>query len=81
MNDDMPGIPENLVRRTAWPESVSRAVVTPLQLSVVYASDSPDQLDAQYGGHVKGYTYAREGHPNADVLARKIDALEGAEGG
>lgn len=77
----MTDIPENLVRRTPWPDSVSRAVVTPIQPSVVYASDSPDQLDAQYGGEVKGYTYAREGHPNAEVLARKIDALEGAEGG
>jgi len=74
-------IPDNLVRRTPWPESVSRAVGTPLQPSVVYASDSPDQLDAQYAGAVKGYTYAREGHPNAEVLAAKIDALEGAEGG
>ncbi|MCK4712967.1 MAG: aminotransferase class I/II-fold pyridoxal phosphate-dependent enzyme, partial [Marinosulfonomonas sp.] len=25
--------------------------------------------------------YAREGHPNADVLARKIDGIEGATGG
>lgn len=78
MTDEMP---ESLVRRTAWPEGVSRPVVTPLQPSVVYASESPDQLDAQYGGAAAGYTYAREGHPNADVLARKIDALEGAEGG
>ncbi|MFN3823861.1 MAG: trans-sulfuration enzyme family protein [Pseudorhodobacter sp.] len=77
----MPDIPENLVRRTPWPASVSRAVGTPLQPSVVYASESPDQLDAQYAGMVAGYTYAREGHPNADVLATKIDALEGAEGG
>jgi cystathionine beta-lyase/cystathionine gamma-synthase len=74
-------IPDSLVRRTPWPDSVSRAVGTPLQPSVVYASDSPDQLDAQYAGAVKGYTYAREGHPNADVLAAKIDALEGATGG
>ena len=74
-------IPPNLVRRTAFPASVSRAVVTPLQPSVVYASESPDQLDRQYQGEVKGYTYAREGHPNAEVLAAKIDALEGAEGG
>ncbi|MCB2111169.1 MAG: PLP-dependent transferase [Defluviimonas sp.] len=69
-------IPENLVRRSAWPDSVSRAVVTPLQPSVVYASECPDQLDAQYEGRVSGYTYAREGHPNATVLAGKIDALE-----
>ncbi len=78
MTDD---IPPNLVRRTPWPASVSRAVGTPLQPSVVYASESPDQLDSQYQGVVKGYTYAREGHPNAEVLAAKIDALEGATGG
>ncbi|MDJ0826755.1 MAG: aminotransferase class V-fold PLP-dependent enzyme [Rhodobacter sp.] len=69
------------VRRTPWPDSSSRAVVTPLQPSVVYASESPDALDAQYEGGSPGYTYAREGHPNADVLATKIDALEEAEGG
>ncbi len=69
------------VRRTPWPESASRPVVTPLQPSVVYAAASPDALDAQYEGRAEGYAYAREGHPNADVLARKIDAMEGAEGG
>lgn len=73
--------PKTIVRRTLWPESVSRAVGTPIQPSVVYASESPDALDAQYEGRTQGYTYAREGHPNADVLASKIDGLEGAEGG
>lgn len=67
----------SMVRRMAFPQSSSRAVVTPLQPSVVYASDTPDALDAQYLGGAQGYTYAREGHPNADVLARKIDQLEG----
>ena len=38
-------------------------------------------LDQQYEGELQGYTYAREGHPNADVLAQHIDALEGVEGG
>ena len=71
----------NLVRRTAFPSSVSRAVVTPLQPSVVYSSPSPDALDDQYEGRAKGYTYGREGHPNADVLAGMIDQLEGGEGG
>jgi len=77
----MTDIPETLVRRMPFPASASRAVGTPIQPSVVYASDDPDMLDAQYGGGVTGYTYAREGHPNADSLARRIDALEGAEGG
>ena len=72
---------ESLVRRMGWPESVSRAVGTPIQPSVVYASPDPDTLDAQYEGRAQGYTYAREGHPNADVLARKIDQMEGATGG
>jgi cystathionine gamma-synthase len=71
----------SLIRRTPWPQSASRPVVTPLQPSVVYASPDPDTLDAQYEGRNPGYTYAREGHPNADVLAQKIDLLEGAEHG
>jgi len=71
----------SLIRRTPWPESASRPVGTPLQPSVVYSSDSPDRLDDQYEGRVSGYTYAREGHPNATVLAQKIDSMEGVEGG
>ncbi len=67
--------------RAKWPESASRPVVTPLVPSVVYSAESPDALDAQYEGLVQGYAYAREGHPNADVLARGIDRLEGADGG
>ncbi len=74
MNDDP-------VKRPAWPKSASRPVVTPLSPSVVYASPSPDVLDAQYDGSNPGYTYSREGHPNAEVLAAKLDGLEGAEGG
>ena len=69
------------IRRLPWPEGASRPLATPIQPSVVYTSESPDALDAIYGGQTPGYTYAREGHPNADVLARRIDAIEGAEGG
>ena len=68
-------------RLNLWPESASRPVGSPIQPSVVYASPDPDTLDAQYEGRVHGYTYAREGHPNASVLAQRIDALEGASGG
>ena len=73
--------PVNLVRGVAFPSSTSRPVVTALQPSVVYASLNPDALDDQYEGRASGYTYAREGHPNADVLAQKIDMLEGVTGG
>jgi cystathionine gamma-synthase len=72
---------DSLIRRTPWPVSASRPLGSPIQPSVVYASPDPDTLDAQYSGTTPGYTYAREGHPNADVLARKIDMLEGATGG
>ncbi|AUC55534.1 cystathionine gamma-synthase [Sagittula sp. P11] len=70
-----------LQRPVTVPQSLSTPVITPLMPSVVYASTTPDELDSQYEGRAQGYTYAREGHPNADVLARRIDALEGCEGG
>jgi cystathionine gamma-synthase len=78
---ERPNRPSTLVRRTMLREGVSRPVVTPIQPSVVYASPSIATLHAQYEGRTQGYTYAREGHPNADLLARKIDMLEQAQGG
>jgi len=71
----------SIVRRSRMPENSFRPVVTPVMPSVVYAAGSPDALDDMYEGRAPGYAYAREGHPNADVLASKIDWLEGAEGG
>ncbi|MDX2482096.1 MAG: aminotransferase class I/II-fold pyridoxal phosphate-dependent enzyme [Pseudodonghicola sp.] len=71
----------SLVRPYPLPASASTPVVTPLSPSVVYASDTPDALDDQYEGRVHGYTYSREGHPNADVVAQRLDAMEGTEGG
>ncbi|MEL7127316.1 MAG: aminotransferase class V-fold PLP-dependent enzyme, partial [Pseudomonadota bacterium] len=67
-----------LVRPFGLPDSASRPVVTPLSPAVVYASDTPDMLDAQYEGDLSGYTYSREGHPNADVVGARVDALENA---
>lgn len=81
MSERRNDIPKTLVRRMPLVEGVSRPVVTPIQPSVVYASPSPDVLDQQYSGEAKGFTYAREGHPNAELLAQKIDMLEGVEGG
>ena len=71
----------SLMRPLALPDSVSSPVVTPLSPSVVYASRSPDELDEQYDRDLSGYTYAREGHPNADVLAGLLDRMESAQGG
>ncbi len=71
--------PRSIVRRQVPPLSVSRPVVTPLSPSVVYASEDPNQLDDQYEGRAAGYTYAREGHPNAALLGEKIDWLEGMD--
>ena len=73
--------PRTLMRPIRLPDSASWPVVSPLMPSVVYASDTPDALDAQYGGQVEGFTYAREGHPNASLVAQQIDALENASGG
>ncbi len=59
--------------------SSSRPLVPPLDLSVVYCPSSLDHVDALYEGTATGPIYAREGHPNADQLARKIAELEGAQ--
>ncbi len=72
---------DDIARRPAYSEGQARALNTPLQPSVVYRADSPDALNAMYDGAAHGYTYSREGHANASVLASKIDALEGVSGG
>ena len=71
----------SLIRPLPLPGGASHPVVTPLSPSVVYASETPDALDAHYDGQSFGYTYAREGHPNADVISAAIDAMEGGKGG
>ena len=69
---------DSIVRRSPLPDSVSQPLANPLQPSVAYSSTDPDQLDAQYEGHLEGFTYAREGHPNASALAATLGWLEGA---
>lgn len=71
-----------LPSRAPMPETgASRALGSPMQPSVVYTTSDPDSLDAIYEGQASGYSYAREGHPNADRLASMIDGLEGGQGG
>lgn len=69
--------PRSLVRRQRAPVSISRPVSSPLHTSVVYRSTDADELDAQYEGRESGYTYSREGHPNATIVGEKVDWLEG----
>ncbi|SFD98884.1 trans-sulfuration enzyme family protein [Roseivivax sediminis] len=80
-DEKAPLVKSSLLRPAGPHKGASQPVVTPIMPSVVYASETPDALDAQYEGRAEGHTYAREGHPNADVLARRIDALEGVSGG
>lgn len=51
----------------------------PIALSSVYRIENLAQVDALYEGSARGFVYARDGHPNASMLAQKLAALEGAE--
>lgn len=51
----------------------------PIYLSSVYRCASPEEADRLLSGGDGGYVYARDGHPNADMLAEKCRELHGAE--
>lgn len=75
----MPDAPRpTLPRRAAPPATQARPVASPIWPSVVWSVADGDALDAQYEGRAPGFAYAREGHPNAAMLAAQIDALENA---
>jgi len=71
----------NPLRGQDWPDGMTVPLGAALQPAVAYTAADPDALDALYAGQVTGFSYAREGHPNATLLARRIDALEGVAGG
>jgi len=52
-------------------------LVPPIYPSAVYALPDLDALDAVSDGTQPGYIYARDAHPNADILAADLAALEG----
>lgn len=45
----------------------------------MFTARDADHMNDVYEGREQGFTYAREGSPNGDLLAAKIAALEGAE--
>jgi cystathionine beta-lyase/cystathionine gamma-synthase len=51
----------------------------PIYLASVYQCDSPAQADALLGGEQQGYVYARNAHPNADMLAERCRQLHAAD--
>jgi cystathionine gamma-synthase len=76
--------PENqkqrsVVRRTPFPKSATAPLVPPIYPSAVYIASDADQMNRVYEGQEPGFTYAREGNPNAEQLASKIAQLEGAD--
>jgi len=71
--DDLCPKPEHLSIGPTRPHS------PPIYLSSVWECDDPAQADAMLGGRTPGYVYARDGHPNADMLAEKCRQLHGTE--
>jgi cystathionine gamma-synthase len=73
--------PRSVVRRTPFPQSATAPLVPPIVPSAVFVARDADQMNGVYEGQEQGFTYAREASPNAELLAAKIAALEGAECG
>jgi cystathionine gamma-synthase len=72
---------QSVVRRTPFPPSATAPLVPPIVPSAVFVARDADHMNSVYEGKVQGFTYGREGSPNAELLAAKIAALEGAESG
>jgi len=53
--------------------------IPPIYLASVYRCHSPQQAEALLTGAEEGYVYARDGHPNAAMLAERCRELHGAE--
>ena len=66
----------NVVRRTPLPRSVTAPLVPPLVSSAVFVARDADHMNDVYEGQESGFTYAREGSPNADLLAAKVAMLD-----
>jgi len=72
---------QSVVRRTPFPRSATSPLVSPIVPAAVFVARDADHMNRVYEGHEQGFTYGREGSPNAELLAAKIASLEGAECG
>src|SRR5438067_6834007 len=53
----------------------------PIYPASVWECESPQQADAMLAGREPGYVYQRDGNPNAQLLAEKLNQLHGADRG
>ena len=72
---------KTLIRPTSLAPNSSTPLVSPIIQSNVYVTKDPSTLDKIYNGEISGYTYAREKHPNSDILAKRINLLENSKFG
>jgi cystathionine gamma-synthase len=72
---------QSVVRRTPFPRSTTSPLVSPIVPTAVFVARDADHMNSVYEGREQGFTYGREGSPNAELLAAKIASLEGAEFG
>jgi cystathionine gamma-synthase len=70
-----------VVRRAPLPQSATGPLVPPIVPAAVFVARDVDHMNRVYEGQEQGFTYGREGSPNAELLSAKIASLEGAECG
>ena len=63
----------------ASPVNSAPSLAPDLTLASVFTVRDPDHYDALCAGVEDGFTYARDGHPNAAALASRLAELERAE--
>jgi cystathionine beta-lyase/cystathionine gamma-synthase len=63
------------------PVMPTRPHALPIFPSSVWECESPQQAEALLSGNQAGYVYQRDGHPNAALLAEKLQLLHRAERG
>lgn len=81
LSNRTPRIESSLVRHDAEPKSTTEPLAPAIELSAVYRVADLDQIDAIYESRENGFIYARDSHPGAVRLAKKLATLEGAERG
>jgi methionine-gamma-lyase len=66
----------SILAHDQMPEGYLQPHLTPLYLSSTYIYESPEAVREIFKGNKKGYVYGRWSHPNADLVERKLEALE-----